>query len=171
MKKNLWRVHSISYRPKKLWQFGLPTDGGSSETFWCLEPEGGVTCLEWERNSNVCWTVNRLNQLQTLFTLSGYPRCQSQTAIKRIHPLLFLTKTPSGVDQIKGCGEFSVVETMSTSRPLATHRRCRATSRSTGPPARRANRVLAQRSQAVATVGAWVEEGPECLQEHPFVSV
>ncbi|XP_075878588.1 coiled-coil domain-containing protein 15 [Nelusetta ayraudi] len=55
---------------------------------------------------------------------------------------------------------------MSASRPLATHRRCRAMGRSTGVG--RASRVLAQRNQAVATVGAWVEEGPERLQEHPF---
>lgn len=61
---------------------------------------------------------------------------------------------------------------MSASRPLATHQRCRVASRSTAaPPARRASRVLAQRSQAVAAVGAWVEEGPTCLQQHPFVSV
>lgn len=33
------------------------------------------------------------------------------------------------------------------------------------------NNVLAERNQAVAPVGAWVESGQDCQDEHPNVSV
>ncbi|XP_045894746.1 coiled-coil domain-containing protein 15 [Micropterus dolomieu] len=57
---------------------------------------------------------------------------------------------------------------MSTSRiKPARHDRCKASaSRTTELPASRANKVLAERNQAVVAVGAWVEGGQD-FSEHP----
>lgn len=43
-------------------------------------------------------------------------------------------------------------------------------SRSREPRTSRANKVLAERNQAVVAVGAWVEDGQDFL-EHPSVSL
>lgn len=60
---------------------------------------------------------------------------------------------------------------MSASRILSsTKGRYKASvSRSKEHPAYRANKVLAERNQAVVAVGAWVEGGQDFL-EHPSVS-
>jgi len=55
-------------------------------------------------------------------------------------------------------------------RASANSRNKPSVSQSKKHQASRANKVLAERNQAVVAVGAWVEDGQEFL-DHPFVSL